>query len=274
MAVCPPFFFSRALTHASPCTESLREENEKMAKANRNYFDENERLKKEKQALEKKLERLENAECSCTAPKSKVKPAPSNQRTSDDRHARLRAGRRKVDTVDGTQAALADVSRREPRLMALLRQSTLSKPSTLRSGMIVRSETFLRRRLSTRLRKISTLSTSLCPGKPNPRRCSNSTPLASAARIRSLLARSESIHPSASIVSSPYVTMVPSHVDCDWLTREFDLCRATSARPFSRSSSTSSVAATASCSTSSPSRTTTCRLSSPATVWWTGRQSE
>lgn len=34
--------------------------------------------------------------------------------------------------------------------MAKLRQATLSKPSTLRSGMTVRSETFLRRRLSTK----------------------------------------------------------------------------------------------------------------------------
>lgn len=79
------------------------------------YFDEIERLKKEKKGLEEELERLQKAKCSCTAPKSKAKakakakPAPSNQKTSDDRSARLRAGRRMVDNVDGTQAALAGV---------------------------------------------------------------------------------------------------------------------------------------------------------------------
>ena len=112
-APSPFLSLSPPLSHASPRPELLREENEKVKKANRNYFDENARLKKAKNDLEKEYERLQNAKCSCTARKSKAKPAPSNQKTSDDRHARLRAGRKKVDAVDGTQAALADVSQCE-----------------------------------------------------------------------------------------------------------------------------------------------------------------
>lgn len=86
----------------------LREENEKVKKANRNYFDENARLKKAKKDLEKELERLQNAKCSCTARKSKPKKkAPAIVKTSDDRHARLRAGRREVDVADGAQGTSA-----------------------------------------------------------------------------------------------------------------------------------------------------------------------
>lgn len=130
-----------------------------MKKGNRNYFAENTRLKKAKKDLEKEYERLKNAKCSCTARKSKAKPAPSNQKTSDGRHARLRAGRKEVDAVDGTQAALADVSRLESSLTSSSRQSTPTRPSTSHSGTTDLSKKFLRRRLSKKQLAICTSST-------------------------------------------------------------------------------------------------------------------